>query len=504
MSRLLVGLALSAALSTLSTSALASGQEPRGPEPDAARGAVGIHGGTPFLRLANDRLRLYPDLALRLDATWSPRPSVSDPSLGADVAGPRVALRRVLFGLRGELFRAVAFTAELELGGQRIGSTAYLDPKRERRWAPADAHDGVVRPAEISVTATPFRALSFSVGQLALPFSLSNRTPEARSTFMERPLAIRGLAAPNDRAMGLMAWGELDDRLFAYEAGVFGGRLGTALGERNVDVAGRIFARPFARAGRGVFFELAQVGLSARLGTRHPSPDGATVDGLATGQGYVLFRPGWIDGAGRQSYAVLRGRQRAIGGELRLPFRTPTRAVFDLVAEAYAVDDETDVPTSGGTAADLLASSSRRGSLSGAAWYVSLDWWACFIPGFEQLVVGEPGVSRPTSLDDRRVPVLRSAMRASVLVGGVNATYHDGRGLGPHGSDHDVTVYQVGGTLAYLLGENVRASIEYMAYVAPHAGDRATTDVVLPQDLGGGGSPSHVTHEVGLRVGVGL
>ena len=340
MLRRLLGVSFGAVLLLGSCVALADGQEPRGPLPEESSGQVGLHGGLPYLRALSDRLRLYPEAAVRLDATWAPKPDHLAPALGADETGGRLVLRRLRFGMSGELFRRVAFTAELEMGGQAIGQTPYVGPLT-RRWVPTDAHDGVLRPAEVSISARPWRALSFTVGQVAAPFSLSNRTPESAATFMERPLAIRGFAVPHERALGAMAWGEIAERTFVYEVGVFSGGAGQAVAAGNVDVMGRAFVRPFSRLGRGVFFELAQIGASARMGFRDPSRDVGEVASMATGQGFVLWQPGYVDHLGRVTRVLASGAQRALGAELRLPFRTPTRAVFDLRAEAYLVRSDT-------------------------------------------------------------------------------------------------------------------------------------------------------------------
>ena len=122
-----------------------------------------------------------------------------------------------------------------------------------------------------------------------------------------------------------------------YEAGVFDGGTGQPISLGNVDAMARVFVRPFSRGGKGVFFELAQVGVSARIGYRDPSRETGEAPSLSTGQGFVLYQPGFVDSAGRVTRVVRAGTESAIGGEVRLPFRTPTRAVFDLRAEAYVV-----------------------------------------------------------------------------------------------------------------------------------------------------------------------
>ena len=203
---------------------------------------------------------------------------------------------------------------------------------------------------------------------------------------------------------------------------------------------------------------------------------------------------------------VPSGAQRAIGGELRLPFRTPTRAVFDLRAEAYVVRSDTREVATG-----ALASNERLGRLSGASWYVSIDWWACFIPGFEQLVTGEPGSMRPRSLDDARVPSPRNAIEVSVLASGIHASY---KGMASSNSTAasnaapgQITVYQFGAVAQYLIGANVRAALDWMIYVTPDSGNAAITPVVVPDNLPRATGPAgrgHTAHEVGISVAASL
>ena len=58
-----------------------------------------------------------------------------------------------------------------------------------------------------------------------------------------------------------------------------------------------------------------------------------------------------------------------------------------------------------------------------------------------------------------------------------------------------------------ILGTNVRAAFDYMAYVAPHSGDATVTALLVPQNLprtSGGPDRGHVAHELGLRIGAGF
>jgi hypothetical protein len=448
------------ALVTFAREAWAEGQEPRGPAPTDAGAEVGMHGGQPYFRAQDDALRVYPHAAVTLDASWSSGPAEQD----SDRGGARGVIRSVRLGVGAELFRLLALEASLELGGGRIGETRYAG-SRTPRWAPAEAHDGELRLGDVTASFTPARWLGLTAGWQAVPFSMSNRTPDAVLPFFERPLAIRGFAVPERRALGLTVWGETDARAFAYELGLFRGEADLPGLEGNADVWGRFFARPFTSMGKGVFFELAQVGASWRLGTRASERLDVDFPALATDHGLVLRQPGHVEDFSRVVNVVPSDRQSAIGGELRLPIRTPTNAVFDLHGEAYYVNDGTRESTKALGTDETL----RRGTMEGVAWYASLTWWACFIPGFDQLVTGEPGITRPTSLDDDRVPVPNSALDASILVGGVHATYDPASrgGAATEAPPTDVTVYQLGGVVDYRLGANVRAGVSYLAYLAP-------------------------------------
>jgi hypothetical protein len=326
---------------------------------------------------------------------------------------------------------------------------------------------------------------------------MSNRTADMATTLFERPLPIAGLAVPDRRALGLTAWGETDARAYAYEVGLFSGAADGPGLDGGADLSGRVFVRPLASLGRGVLFELAQLGVSARVGLRKDEAGRADLPSIATGRGFVLWQPGRVEPSGRALHVVPDGAQRELGGELRLPIRTPTQAVFDLRAEAYYVNEHT-LERPGGTATPV-----RLGELEGIGWYASLTWWACFVPGFDQLVTGEPGVVRPVSLDDARAPALASGWDASILAGGIHGKYDPATRGGAPAPGDAIDVYQFAVSTSYRLGTNVRAGIEYDAYFAPDSGESAITSVVVPDDLtpAGGG---HVQHELGIRVAGGF
>ncbi len=460
-----------------------------------------MHGGVPYLSAFDDRLRLYPGARVRTDFTWSPVPDELPAEVGGELGEARFALRRLRLEMSGEVMKRVAFTVGAELGGQNIGQTPYVGLSTPR-WIPADAHDGRILPAEVSLSYMPLSWLSFTVGQVNAPFSMENRTRESATPYFERNLAIRGFAVPNNKAFGAMAWGELDERVFAYELGVFSGGVNEPLFQGAYDVMGRLFARPFATMGDGVFFDLFQLGVSGRFGERDPSAYTLDAPSIATNNGFALWQPGYVDSLDRVTKVIPSGSQRAIGGELRVPFRTPSDSVIDLRGEAYYVNNDTREAILGFEPTNT----ERLGHLEGVSWYASLAWWACFIPTFEQLVTGEPGITRPPSRDDARAPALRSALEASILAGGIHASY-DGAsrldstadGNAPGG---DITVYQFGGAVQYWLGTNLRLGVNYMAYLAPDSGDASVTQVVVPDNLtrtDGSSGEGHVQHELAVR-----
>ena len=221
-----------------------------------------MHGGLPYLSAFDDQVRLYPGARVRTDFTWSPVPGDLAPGLGAEEGRARLALRRLRLEMSGDVMKRVAFTVGAEMGGGRIGQTPYAGTQTSR-FNPADAHDGAITPAEVSVSYLPYPWLSFTVGHVNAPFSMSNRTRESATPSLERPMSIRGFAVPYNKAVGAMVWGELDDRVFAYEGGVFAGGSNQPLLGGAVDVMARVFARPLAGLGDGVFFDLAQIGVSA-------------------------------------------------------------------------------------------------------------------------------------------------------------------------------------------------------------------------------------------------
>ncbi len=461
---------------------------------------AGVHRGVPYLSDAHDRLRLYPGGRLRMDLQCAPgAPDL--PGLGAHL-GPRFYVRRVRLDLSGDIYGRLAFSLGGELGSERIGETNFTGPDTPR-LAHVSAHDSSLRPVDVSVSYRFRRWLSFTLGQQNTPFSLSNRTPEPATSTMERPLAIRGFTVPDERALGLALWGDVTD-LVSYEAGVFDGDGEHGpFADATPDFAARAVVRPLRRLGKSRVLRDSRLGVSGRIGGRDMvSYDYPT---LATGGGYVLWQPGYVDSQGRITHVLPSGMQRAIGGELRAPFDLPGGRGAELRAEAYFVENDTREAVQG----FIATNSERFGRVRGLGWYAQASLWALG----DAFASGEPGTWRPKQIDRENDAPLPRGLEIVLLASGINASYSAAT---REGSTEDaltprsnITAYELGGAFNYWRGTLFRASLEYFAYLAPGSGT-ATNLVVLPRELesaatsetAGGEGGADVHHELGARVAV--
>lgn len=470
-------------------------------EDEGTVGLAGIHGGRLFIRHPDDLFRLYPGGRLRTDFYAAP----GAPDLLAGQAGeelhPRFALRRVRLELSGEILERVGFTMGLELGGLRIGDTDYFGSTTPR-MAMSSAHDGTVMPADVSVSYRLRKWLGFTAGQFNAPFSMANRTRETVTPMMERNLAIRGFVMPNNKELGLSVWGELGrERLLAYELGIFNGDGPTRPAvDANFDFMGRIFSRPLVGLGDGSFYKLAQIGVSGRVGSRDQGYVAYDYPTVASNQGVVLWQPGYVDSLGRVTHVIPSGAQRAIGGELRLPFDIGSRAL-DLRGEVYYVANNTREGVDGFE----FTNTERFGRVNGVGWYALASFWACG----DTFISGEPGVHRPVTVDlDSEAPTKRG-FEIFAVASGIAANYdgatREGSTPDANTPSSNIAVYQFGGGVTYWYSQAFRATINYLAYFAPDSGDIDANQVLVPDNIhndGGMLGDGHAHHELGTRLAV--
>ncbi len=462
---------------------------------------AGIHGGRLFIRDADDIIVLYPGGRLRTDFLWAPDGAAIGGLLGESFLNPQFAVRRARLEISGVLMDRLAFTMGLELGGQRIGDIPYTGTDT-LRFAPANAHGGRILPGEISVSYRFRTWLNFTAGMFNAPMTMSNRTRETLVTPMERPLAIRSFVVPNNKELGLMAWGEIGERMVAYEVGIFtGDGPERPAVDAHPDVMGRVFARPLASLGTGSFFELAQIGISGRYGSKDQNFVDYDYPSIATGNGFVMWQPGYVDSRDRVTRVMPSGDQGTIGGELRLPFDLPGGRALDIRAEAYYVQKNTREAVQGFE----LTNTERFGRVKGVGWYALASVWLFG----DTFVSGEPGVHRPVTVDlDEKAP-MRRGLELFALVGGVHANYsgatRENSPVDPMTPETDITVMQMGGGVQYWYGRNFRAAINYTGYLAPSSEDPTQNLAIVPDNLRTDGTErgaGNVHQELGARLAI--
>lgn len=463
---------------------------------------AGIAGGRLFIRDEKDIIRLYPGGRLRTDFLWSPGGAEIGAPLGEANLNPYLAVRRVRLELSGELFERLAFTMGMELGGQRIGGVTYTGADT-LRFAPANAHDGRILPAEVSVSYRFRKWLNFTAGMFNAPISMSNRTRETVVTPMERPLAIQGFVVPNNKELGVMAWGELfEDRTLAYELGIFSGDGPQEPAvDAHPDFMGRIFARPLTSLGDGSFFKLAQIGISGRYGSKDQEFVAYDYPAIATGGGFVLWQPGYVDSLDRVTHVIPSGDQATIGGELRLPFDLPGGRAIEVRGEAYYVSNNTREAVDG----FQLTNTERFGRVEGVGWYALASAWVCG----DSFVTGEPGLHRPVTVDlDQETPILRG-LEIFALAGGVHANYSGATREDSQPDEltpeSDISILHFGGGLQYWYGRNFRAAVNYTGYMTPGSEDPTSNAAIVPDNLrveNGEKGAGNFHHELAARLAV--
>ena len=467
-------------------------------EEDADVEVVGIHGGRVFIRAPHDRIRIYPGVRMRMDYYNALNPPALAPEDGGAKLGPRFTLRRLRFDMSGELFRRVFFTAGIELGGGRVGDTVYAGPGTSRFSMPS-AHDGKLRPAEVSVSYKFRPWLNMTLGQFNVPFSMSNRTREEALPWLERDIATRGLAVPNVKDIGMSLWGDvLVGNMLTYELGIFTGDGSERPGADQLpEFIGRVYARPLRRLGSGTFFQRAQIGMSGRLGARdHRGFVTYDYPTIATNNGFVLWQPGYVDSLDRVVRVIPSGRQSALGGELRLPFDLPGGRALDFRGEAYYVDNNTREAVAGFEATN----SERFGRVRSVGWYAQASFWCCG----DAFVQEAPGRYRPVTVDLAHELPYKRGLEIQLLASSIFGSYS---GATRQGSTSDAntpaanfSVYQLGGGIQYHHGRNFRTLLHYFAYLTPNSADAQSNQALVPANLGGSAAITH--HELSARMAV--
>jgi hypothetical protein len=335
----------------------AASEPPPGPHDPLA----GLAGERAFLRSPNNEIVLFPSLLLQVGGSFFPQ---------QDNLRSGFSLRR----------------ARLELAGW-MGSMFYFDVAGDFAPAGDPAIPGGHPPTDAYVAFAPADDLFIvQAGQFDAPFSFENRTLEAYTPFIERSLAVRTLAVPTNKDLGLMVHGTDAARMVYYSGGIFNGDgPGISNADNRVDVIGRVSVAPLARTSIELLRE-ASLGGSAWYG-QHVA--GRAFPQQTTPGGFVFFDPTWMVGQTAPVTLDLRegGSTLTLGGELNLPLGHQ----FGLRAEGFFKQQDLAEDS---VAADGSLQTMGRAKLQALAGYGEAWVW---LLGDDRLLP-RPGFQLPTRL----------------------------------------------------------------------------------------------------------
>ena len=448
---------------------------------------LGEANGLIFLRDRRDLIRLYPHARLVLEAHGFFGSRV--PELRADEArvdlGPRFFVRHARFELGGELGKRLAFDAAIELR-----ANPAIDGARD------DGRDTQVALDDAWGYLDAGRGLGIMLGFFQAPFSLENRTATSELAFMERSVAVRGFAVPAPKVLGAAFTGSTYQDTLNWTAGAFGAEAVTP-GEpdRSFDVIGRLSWEPLAANEQAESIRGLHFGFSFRGGTRNPRDTTSDAPAITTRQGFPLWRPTHLDGAGNRVHVLQTGTQGAFGAELRVPTKYLT-----LRAEAYYTTRHTRETVDGAP-----LGFERGGRMHGVSGYVELSVWPFMALGILETEQPRLGTyPQPEHLELATTLPYQDRYGAEVafMAGGINATYdpasREGRAdaAAPGGS---IRVIELGAALSYWHTKRFKMGVNYSVYVTPGSGGGENLAEVPGNLEPGADTQAHRLHEVGAR-----
>ncbi len=358
------------------------------------------YNGSFFLRDPNSWFVLFPKGRLQIDSynflnRGDPPNGANGLPVDANSKGDKrpngtLLVRRARIELQGTMARHFDFQIAAEYAS-----------------TPAVGSTGTVSDAWVNVNYTPY--LQLRVGQFDAPFTLENCTSDKFFDFMERSLAIRAFAVPQNKELGAMLWGYLPNRLAYYSLGFFNGE---GQNFKNQDshyaLIGRAFVAPLATLagdrdwlkemwlGGSIWYQTA-VNQGGRVA---PSVSGATQNDLPllTTQGGFGFFAADYDNGKDPSGAAIRSHLAPSGDTLKwaVEANLPVKqfgARLELVHQTIHLAQYNDTnPTN----ATLLRSPvfSDAQELSGTGYYVELYGW---LLGHRK-VIESPGLGLPPRL----------------------------------------------------------------------------------------------------------
>jgi hypothetical protein len=430
----------------------------------------GYHNGNFFLRSSDDIFRLYVQGRVHADFYDAFGPHLAGLPPGGAVA-QGFSLRRARLELAGEFFQQWQWQLGAEFAPSAADNVAAtsgaLACKPDATGAlacnpqesPVDNPTAKPAPTDAFVNYAPTPWANVQVGQYYLPFSLENRISDNTTAFLERALVIRTIAAPLQRDIGAMLWGESPNGLLYYAVGVFNGDGPNRPNpDGRFDVAGRALVRPLAGSTRG-HARWAQLGASVHAGSRDPAKVGYDVPALTTSEGFTFWKPTYTDSAGNLVHILPSAQQLAVGGDVYFPVGD-----FDFTGEVVYARYETREAVDG---FQLAAQSARLGALEGFGWYAQASYWVIG----DHDVVGFPSYGRPIHVDLSQPE--RRAVHGVQLVARVDQLALKYSGASRGGADDsktptgDVKANSFTLGVSYWATRHLRVSVNYGYYDLP-------------------------------------
>jgi hypothetical protein len=224
------------------------------------------------------------------------------------------------------------------------------------------------------------------------------------------------------------------------------------------DVSGRAVVRPLSRATLSGM-KWAQIGASARGGSRDSTAVGYDLPSLTTQGGYPFWRPTYKDSLGRTLHVIPSKTQWAVGADAYVPIGD-----FDVTGELIYMSDDTREAVDG---LQLSGFNERVGRLKGFGWYGQVSYW----PIGDHDIVGYPSYGKPIHVDlskPQRQPT--HGLQLVAKVEQLHLTYRSssrGGAPDPKTPDGDIDVNSVELGINYHATKHVRVGVNYALYTFP-------------------------------------
>jgi hypothetical protein len=234
----------------------------------------------------------------------------------------------------------------------------------------------------------------------------------------------------------------------------------------------------------------AQLGASARIGTRDPRLVGYDISSFTTQGGYAFFRGTYRDAQNRIVHIMPSDNQLMLATDMFVPFGR-----FDLTSEFMYARYETREALDGN---QLTPFTDRKGLLYGVGWYATLGLW---IMG-DRKDIGFPSMSRPIHLDlDAPSRRARHGLQALLKFEQLRVHYDGSARQGrsdPKTPNGEIGLDSITLGLNYWATKHVRVTVDWVSYFF---GNRALAPAQsLPSGVDG--ANGRTLHELSARVGV--